>query len=403
VTRLAWFHCFSGIAGDMALGSLLHAGAPVDEVRAIVSAVPVDGWVLDVEHVQRGGIGATRAVVKVDDGDEGDHHAHHPHRTFTVIAELLAGATSAMPTRVHDRALATFRALAEAEGAVHQMPMEDVHFHEVGSIDAIVDVVGTCAALELLGVDDVRASPVAQGLAMVRSEHGPIPAPAPAVLALLATAGAPTYGLDIAFELTTPTGAALLAALASGWGPLPAMTVTSIGYGAGGRDLPARPNVTQVVIGDATNTGAAALGGGQPVLQLEANVDDATGEVLAHTIAALLAAGAHDAWVTPIVMKKGRPAHTVHALCEPSMADTVGSVLSRETGSLGLRGHRIERWPQARTEATVDVDGHAVRVKIGAGGRVKVEHDDAATAAHALGLPLREVLRRAESAGGDPS
>ena len=391
--RTAWFHCFSGIAGDMALGALVHAGAPVDEVRAALATIPVDGWTLDIEPTQRGGIAATRAVVRVD-------HDDHHHRTLTVIADLLAVAT--LPTRVHDRALATFRALADAEGAVHQMAPEDVHFHEVGSVDAIIDVVGTCAALELLGIDDVRASPVAQGLAMVRSEHGPIPSPAPAVLALLATAGAPTYGLDVPHELTTPTGAALLAALSTGWGPMPAMTITSVGYGAGGRDLVHRPNVTQVVIGEAVAAGEpTGMSAGQPVLLLEANVDDVTGEVLAHTITALLTAGAHDAWITPIVMKKGRPAHTVHALSDVASAGAVADVLTRETGSLGIRGSRIERWPQARRETVVRVDGQSVRVKIGAGGRVKVEHDDALVAAHALNLPLREVLRRAETAGSE--
>jgi len=324
-----------------------------------------------------------------------DHYLDTPHR------DLLRGGYTCRLREpdAGDRWLLTVKGLGNAEGAVHRMPPEDVHFHEVGSTDAIIDVVGTCAALELLGIDEVRASPIAQGLTMVRSEHGPIPSPAPAVVALLAAAGAPTYGLDVPYELTTPTGAALLAALSSGWGPLPAMTITSVGYGAGSRDLAHRPNLTQVVIGEATDVAAAGAHAGQPVLLLEANVDDATGEVLAHTIAALLAVGAHDAWVTPIVMKKGRPAHSVHALCDATAAGTVADVLSRETGTLGIRGSRMERWPQARLEMVVRVDGEPVRVKIGAGGRVKVEHDDALAAAHALGLPLRDVLRRAETEG----
>jgi uncharacterized protein (DUF111 family) len=177
---------------------------------------------------------------------------------------------------------------------------------------------------------------------------------------------------------------------------MPAMTVESVGYGAGSADIPGRPNVVQVVVGSHTPT-LAAPEPGQPVQLFETNVDDATGEVIAHTITALLAAGAHDAWATPIVMKKGRPAHTVHALCDPALAAVVSAVLVRETGSLGLRGSVLQRWPQQRVEQTVDVDGHAVRVKVAA-GRVKVEHDDAALAAAALGLPLRDVLRRAADA-----
>ena len=267
-----------------------------------------------------------------------------------------------------------------------------VHFHEVGALDAIVDVVGACAALEVLGIDDVQASAVALGVGTITTHHGVLPNPPPAVLALLE--GAPTYGVDVDLELTTPTGAALLAALVSAWGPSPPMTLRAVGYGAGGRDLPARANVTQVVVGDAAAT--TPLTQGQPVMLLEANVDDTTGEVLAHAISALLARGAHDAWVTPIVMKKGRPAHTVHALCDPALADAVAATLVAETGSLGLRGQRLERWPQARTESVVSVGGEPVRVKVGA-GRVKAEHDDAAAAAARLALPLREVLHRAEA------
>ena len=277
------------------------------------------------------------------------------------------------------------------EGRLHRRPPEQVHFHEVGGLDAIVDIVGTCAALETLGVDRVYASPVATGTGMVRSAHGVLPNPAPAVVELLR--GAPTYGRDIAYELTTPTGAALLAANAVSYGPLPAMTIEATGFGAGARDLDDLPNLTQVVLG----TASAERAPGQPVALLEVNVDDATGETLAHAVAALLEAGAHDAWVTPIVMKKGRPAHTVSALADVALADQVGKVLVAETGSLGVRGQTFERWPAARSADEVEVAGLPVRVKVSA-GRVKVEHDDAARAARRAGLPLREVVSRAEAA-----
>ena len=376
-----WFHCFAGIAGDMALGALVDAGADLEEVCALLRRIPVGGWKVDAQPVLRGGIAATRLEVSTAESAV--------VRTYAHITGLIDEAR--LPDRVRDRAQATFLALARTEGRLHRRPPEQVHFHEVGGLDAIVDIVGTCAALETLGVDRVCASPVATGTGMVRSTHGVLPNPAPAVVELLR--GAPTYGRDIAYELTTPTGAALLAANAVSYGPLPAMTIEATGFGAGGRDLDDLPNMTQVVLG----TSVADRSPGQPVVVLEVNVDDATGETLAHTVAALLEAGAHDAWVTPIVMKKGRPAHTVSALADVALADQVSRVLVAETGSLGVRGQTIERWPAARSAHEVEVAGLPVRVKVSA-GRVKVEHDDAARAARRTGLPLREVVSRAEAA-----
>jgi uncharacterized protein (TIGR00299 family) protein len=390
-STVAWFHCFSGIAGDMALGALVDAGADLDEIRSIVQRLPVGGWEVEAEPVLRCGIAATQVHVRVADDPV--------VRTAAHITGLVEEAR--LPARVATRALATFRALAEVEGRLHRRPPEQVHFHEVGGIDAIVDVVGTCAALDLLDVDEVQASPVAQGTGMVRAAHGLLPNPVPAVVGLLQDA--PTYGIDLPFELTTPTGAALLAATVSRWGPLPALRIATSGFGAGGREIDGRPNAVQVVIGSATTPGDAPTyrgRPGQPVELLEANLDDATGEVLAHTVQALLDAGAHDAWVTPIVMKKGRPAHVVSALADPSRAEAVATVLAAETGSLGLRGTTLERWPLARTMGTVEVEGLPVRVKVRP-GRVKVEHDDAARVARHLGLPLREVLARAEAAARD--
>jgi len=386
VTRAAWFHCFSGIAGDMALGALIDAGADVDEVRALLGRLPVDGWSLTAETTLRGGIAATDVRVQATE--------HHHHRR---AADILAMVDAAgFPDRLARRARATFEALAAVEGRLHGVPPADVHFHEVGAVDSIVDVVGTCAALELLDVDEVRSSAVALGGGTVDSAHGTIPVPAPATAALLD--GAPALGTDDPFELTTPTGAALLAALGSGWGPMPAMVVEATGYGAGDRDLDGRPNLLQVVVGTLTDgTSGPGAGPGQPLVQLAANVDDATGETLAHAVARCLEVGARDAWVTPIVMKKGRPAHVVSALCDPADAAVVAEVLTAETGSLGVRGHAVERWSAARTFDAVEVDGHRVGVKVTA-GRVKAEHDDAASVAEATGRPLREVVARAEAA-----
>jgi uncharacterized protein (TIGR00299 family) protein len=379
---LAWFHCFSGIAGDMALGSLVDAGADLAEVRSLCERLPVRGWGLDAEPVLRGGIAATKIHVSADESTVVRTAAH-----ITGMVE-----EARLPERVRRRAVATFTALADAEGRLHRRPPEQVHFHEVGGIDAIIDVVGTCAALEVLGIDEVRASAVATGTGMVRAAHGLLPNPAPAVVELLRNA--PTYGLDVSVELTTPTGAALLAALSSGFGPLPPMRIAASGFGAGSRDLDDRPNLTQVVLGEPV----AGQQPGQPVVLLEANVDDATGETLAHAIGALLEAGAHDAWVTPIVMKKGRPGHTVSALADPALAAQIAAVLTEETGTLGVRGSQMERWPQSRTELLVEVAGLPVRIKVSP-GRIKVEHDDAARVARRAGMPLREVLSLAEEAG----
>ncbi|MEA3184944.1 MAG: pyridinium-3,5-bisthiocarboxylic acid mononucleotide nickel chelatase, partial [Ilumatobacteraceae bacterium] len=325
-----------------------------------------------------------------DDDEHDGHHAGH-HRAYRAIRELIDAAD--LPERVGERAQRTFRMLADVEGAMHRVPADDVEFHEVGSVDAIVDIVGSCAALESLGIDRIVCSPITVGEGTVLAAHGQLPNPAPAVAELLARRNAPSRGIDDRKELATPTGVALMCALADEFGPMPSFNVSSVGYGAGSADIPGRPNVVQLVIGDSV-AASVVPEPGQPVHLLETNVDDATGEVIAHTIAALIAAGAHDAWATPIVMKKGRPAHTVHALCDPSAAGLIGALLLRETGSLGLRGTEMRRWPQQRTERVVVIDGHTLRAKV-ALGRVKIEYDDAAAAAAALGRPLRDVLAEA--------
>ncbi len=386
--RLAWFHCFAGIAGDMALGSLVDAGADLDEVGGLLRRLPLPGWDLRCEPVLRGGLACTRAVVEVTDDATARTHAD--------VDDLLTAAK--LPARVEQRSRAAFDALAEVEGALHRQDPAGVHFHEVGGHDAVVDVVGTMAALEVLGIDRVAASPVATGTGTVRSAHGRLPNPSPAVVRLLA--GAPVYGRETSVELTTPTGAALLATLATSFGPLPAMTVAASGFGAGSRELDDLPNCTQVVVGsamaDPAGTGPAG-GPGQPVTVVEANLDDVTGEQLGQAIAALLDAGAYDAWVTPAVMKKGRPAHVLHALCDPAQTAAVREVVARTTGTFGMRAVGGERWPAARRMAEVVVGGETIRMKIGT-GRAKPEFDDVARAAGRTGLPAREVASRAEEA-----
>jgi uncharacterized protein (TIGR00299 family) protein len=396
---VAWFHCFAGIAGDMALGSLLDAGADLAEVLGLLGRLPLGGWGLEVEPVLRGGVAATRAVVTVNDNVVVRTHSH--------IVGLIEEAR--LPDRVARRALATFAALAEVEGRLHRRPVDQVHFHEVGGHDTIVDIVGTAAALEVLGIDEIRSSPVATGLGMVRAAHGMLPNPAPAVVALLE--GIPTWGRNVPVELTTPTGAALLAALASGFGPMPAIRVTGQGFGAGTRELADLPNCTQVVTGisvervsgSEVEPGLGTMGGvdgdaeaGQPVSLLEATLDDATGEQLAHAVRALLDAGAYDAWLNPVIMKKGRPGTVVQVLADPARAGQLRRVLQETTGSLGVRVTAGERWPAARSVDAVWIDGQMIRVKVSA-DRVKAEYEDVALAGRRTGQPVRELAFRAEA------
>jgi uncharacterized protein (TIGR00299 family) protein len=396
--RVAWFNCQAGVAGDMTMAALVDAGADPDVVASIIGGLGVDGYALLFERVQRCGVRATWANVVVHDHHPGPPSPglaeprsadHVPHRPLGEILALLGGAD--LPERVRRRARAVFERLGEIEGSIHGIDPTDVELHEVGALDSIVDVVGACAALEALDIDEVWCSPIAVGHGSVHSAHGVLPNPAPATVALLAEGAVPTVGLDTTLEVSTPTGAALMTVLASGFGPMPALTGGTVGYGAGTTDTSDRANVVQVVVGQRAGS---TDDDGAPVALLEANVDDVTGEILAHAVSMLLAAGAHDAWITPIVMKKGRPAHTVSVLCDPSMIATMRSVLVRETGTLGVRMSSWRRWPQRRVEATVDVNGHPVRVKI-AEHRVKVEFDDASAAAASLGLPVRTILERA--------
>jgi uncharacterized protein (TIGR00299 family) protein len=380
-STIAWFHCYAGIAGDMALGSLLDAGAELSEVHELLERLPFHGWRLDAEPVLRAGVAATRAIVGVTDDVVVRTHAH--------IVGLVEEAR--LPRRVAQRSLATFAALAEVEGRLHRRPPSQVHFHEVGSHDTIIDVVGTAAALEVLGVDEVTASSVATGTGTVRTSHGFLPNPSPAVVRLLQ--GVPTWGRDVSVELTTPTGAAILAAMGTAFGPLPSMQISSTGFGAGSAEIDGLPNCTQVVVGESLTPAMP----GQPLVLLEANLDDATGETLAYALQKLLDVGALDAWITPVIMKKGRPGHTVSALVDPALVESVRHALRRETGSLGVRATAQERWPASRSMDDVEVEGMTVRVKVSP-GRVKVEQADAARVAARTGLPLREVVVRAEAA-----
>ena len=388
-TNTVWVNASAGVAGDMLLGSLIDAGAEVSEVVNILFGLGLNDWALTAEPAMRCGIAATHVVVVEHHHD--DHH-HHTHRLHSDIVALLNAAD--IPERVRERALATFAVLAYSEATVHNVLIEDVEFHEVGNIDAIIDIVGTCAALEILGIDRITASPIATSHGAIRSAHGILPNPGPAVAHMLATHAVPTRGVDVDYEVSTPTGVALLIALAESFGASPAMPITAIGHGAGTRNPTDRANIVQVLLG---TTDAANDSDTETLVVLETNTDDVTPEVLAYTVAQLMDNGANDAWVTPIIMKKNRNGHSLQVLCTPQLAEKLCGIISLETGSLGIRQSTVARFAAAREVVSVDVLGFSVDVKT-SNSRLKAEFEHAAIAAKATGVPLREVMRLAEEA-----
>ncbi|HEX2058604.1 MAG TPA: nickel pincer cofactor biosynthesis protein LarC [Actinomycetota bacterium] len=378
--RALYLDCFSGAAGDMILGALLDAGASESAVREALGALPLHGYSVQLRDVTRASIRATKVDVVVTH----EQPARGPREIETLLRD------APLDANVRERALRTFDLLAAAEAKVHGIPSEQVHFHEVGAVDAIVDVVGCAAALESLAPERVLASPVATGRGWVDAAHGPIPVPAPAVVELLKGVPVEERGTD---ELVTPTGAALLRAAVDDFGSLPPLTITAVGYGAGTRDTRA-PNVVRVLVGETARAPAETS-----LVQVEANVDDMAPELLPHALEALLAAGAVDAWITPVVMKKGRPAFVVSALVSPPDRDRVVDVFLRETTTFGVRIHEVAREVLDRSWIEVDVAGHTLRVKVGtrAGETVTAapEFEDARRVAKATGMPLRDVYERA--------
>jgi uncharacterized protein (TIGR00299 family) protein len=372
---ICWINPFTGLAGDMLLAALIDAGAPVDRIRAAIAATGLTGWELTTERVTDHGLSATRVHVQVTD----------PH-TERHAAEVIDLASRATPEPVAALAVAAVTAVAEVEGRLHDAQPAAVHLHELGGHDTLVDIVGTAAALHALGVTEVVSSPLPLGRGRIDAAHGVLPCPAPATLALLA--GAAVTGTDLPGETVTPTGAALLRASRARYGPPPPMTLGPTGYGAGTRRLPDRPNVTAVTLGEPARTGE------EDVVVLETNLDDVTGEILGHTIARAMETGALDAWATPAVMKKGRPAQVLHVLTTPEHERALRDLVLAETGSLGIRRLTATRTTLLRRFETVDVDGHPVRIKHGP-HRAKPEHDDLVAAAAQLGLPLRAVAARA--------
>jgi uncharacterized protein (TIGR00299 family) protein len=384
-----WVDASSGASGDMLLGALIGAGVPLDVVQSAVDAIAPEPVLLRVEQVTRNGFAATRCHVEVGDSVE--------HRSWRDIRDLLAAAPLDGP--VCDLATRTFERLAVAEGAVHGSDPLDVHFHEVGALDAIADVVGVCAGFAHLAAGEVVVSPVAVGSGTVTGAHGSMPVPPPAVAELLR--GVPSYAGPPgapAMELCTPTGAALLTTLATSWGPQPPMTTAAIGVGAGGRDPEGHANVLRLLV--STDEGGA--GAGAPPLLIETNIDDLDPRVWPAVIAALLEAGASDAWLTPILMKKGRPAHTLSVLVAADRAAGVRAAIFRNTSTIGLREQPLGKHALDREMVSVEVDGQTIAVKLARHEGVLVnaqpEYDDVARAAATLGRPVVDVLAEAVAA-----
>lgn len=384
--RCGYFDCFGGVAGDMVLGALIDAGLSLDVLRDVIARLRLPDVALDVARVRRGALAATQVSVQVGPA------ARRGHRHLPDILDLIAAAE--LPAAAADRAARVFRRLAEAEARVHGIPVEKVHFHEVGAADAIVDIVGACVGLETLGLERIVCSPLPPGSGSVCCEHGVLPVPAPATLELLR--GVPLATCDATGEMTTPTGAALMTTLAAEFGPLPPLRVDAVGYGAGTRDTPERPNVLRLLVGEpAADEHAEA----DSVVVLEANMDDATGQAVAHAVGRLLEAGALDAYSVPITMKKGRPGLLVTVLARPGDVPALEALLFAETTTLGIRRHLCQRHCLAREHVTVTTPFGPVRVKVGryAGqvARAWPEYEDCAAAARAAGQSLRAVQEAA--------
>jgi uncharacterized protein (TIGR00299 family) protein len=384
MTRMVYVDCVAGVAGDMLLGALLDAGADLEEVNGVLARLAVDVRI-EVTTVHRHQIGARRVTVLAP-------AAEAVHRTWADVRGLIAEA--GLPPRIHERAFDIFRLLAAAEGHVHRIAPDEVHFHEVGAIDAIADVCGIVAALESLGAEEMICSPLPLGRGIAEAAHGRLPLPAPATLELLR--GVPVEGVEERAELVTPTGAAVVAALADGFGEVPPMRPERVGYGAGERDLAGRPNVVRAIVGERDRAAHPS------VAIVEANLDDMSPELLPEAMEGCFDAGALDVWLTPVQMKKGRAGLVLSALVGPDEEAAVCAAILERTTSLGVRVTAARRVELARTWETIDVAGHPVRVKLGWQGErlvnAKPEYDDCLALARQIGTPVHEVWTRALAA-----
>jgi len=378
--KICYLDAFSGISGDMLVGALADAGAPAGALAEALTALGT-GATFTFEKTRRCGIGATKFHV------EAPHE--HAHRHLSHILEMINRA--ALPQRVKQNASAVFQRLGEAEARVHQIAIERVHFHEVGAIDSICDIVGACLGFELLGVEEIHSSALNLGSGTVKMEHGILPVPAPATAALVE--GTPIYARGPEVELTTPTGAALATTLAARFGAMPAMRIAAAGYGAGGHDFAEQANVLRVLVGEKTGASEATT-----VAVIEAHIDDSSPQVLAYTVERLLEAGALDAALAPLTMKKGRPGTLLRVIARPEDQETLAQLVFAETSTLGLRIYHAERRVEARHTVEVETTHGKVRVKVSNEGHYAPEYEDCRRLAIETRTPLKDIIAEANLA-----
>ncbi len=378
--KICYIDAFSGISGDMTVGALLDAGADWSVIESALRSLNL-GASFRMEKTMRQGIAASKFIV--DGGQE------NTHRHLSDIEQIIR--TGELSETARKNALAVFRRLAEAEAKSHNLPVEKVHFHEIGAVDSICDIVGACSALDLLGIEEIQSSAVNVGSGTVKTAHGTLPVPAPATAELLRHI--PIYSAGPQAELTTPTGAALLATLATGFGALPPMRVLSQGFGAGDNDFPTQANVLRVLIGERMQSPELIS-----VRVLEANIDDSSPQVLGYTMERLLEAGALDVTLTPIFMKKNRPATMISILSSPELTEQLAEIVFAETSTLGLRVLQAERRVVSRNIAEVDTQYGKIHIKYTERGSFAPEYEDCRKAATARGVPLRSVIAEANQA-----
>ncbi len=428
MSRLLYFDCFSGISGDMVLGALLDAGLPMPALKGALGSLAVDGYHVHAERVLRAGVSATKFIVQEDGArDSGlaarhdeHHHGHehphdhasetrvpspearahshshsHPHRSLPEIYGLIDKA--ALSTAGRDRAKALFERLAEAEAAIHDMPVEKVHLHEVGALDSIIDIVGAVFGLEWLGADQIMSSPLNVGGGMVHSAHGHFPVPAPATVKLLGSV--PVYSGTVQRELVTPTGALLVSSYASSFGPIPAMTIDQVGYGAGDNDFPSTPNVLRILVGRPSSAVSAGFGRtdatGERVVVIECEIDDMNPQLFGVAMDRLYAAGALEVFYVPVQMKKNRPGTLLTVVAPPQLRSPLSDIIFTETTTIGVRYAELDRECLRREQVTVTTSVGDVRMKLAwRDGRLVnavPEFEDCNTLAVSHNLPVKEI------------
>ncbi len=387
--RTLYFDCFAGASGDMTLGALVSAGVDARSLIEQLALLDVSGYEISFEQVDRAGIAATRAHVSAA---EEKHHRHLDDIYQIIFAARLSD-------KIKEQAAKIFKRLAEAEARVHNLPVERIHFHEVGALDAIVDVIGACIGFDFLGIERFVSSPLNVGSGTIEMAHGKYPIPPPAVAELLR--GAPLYATDVSGELVTPTGAAIISTVCQSFGPLPRMRVLATGYGAGGREYERFPNVLRVIVGETEDADGAA-GITEQLLMIETNIDDASPQIIGHVMEQALARGALDCYFTPVQMKKNRPGVLISILCEPDKRGSMFELLFSETTTLGVRCHPIERVALERETIAVETDFGMISMKVARyAGRVNSatpEYEQCRAAAHKANVPLRVVEAAARSA-----